>query len=166
VYGFLFLFTVGGVTGITLANNSLDLVLHDTYFVVAHFHYVLSMSAVFRLVIRFVHWFEIIFYSDNDVYFTEIYFYTLFLGVNLIFYPIHHMGLHRIPRRYFAYESSFGFIHNLIFVGIILSGLSWVMTVLLMLNNNLNGLGLGSNHIQQEFMYRANLTPHTYMASV
>jgi heme/copper-type cytochrome/quinol oxidase subunit 1 len=166
VYGFLFLFTVRRVTRITLANNSLDLVLHDTYFVVAHFHYVLSISAVFGLVIRFVHWFEMIFYSDNDVYFTEIYFYTLFLGVNLIFYPIHHIGLHRIPRRYFAYESNFGFIHNLIFIGIILSGLSWVITVLLILNNNLNGLGLGINHVQQEFIYGANLTPHTYMASV
>lgn len=106
------------------------------------------------------------FYSDNDIYFTEVYFYTLFLRVNLIFYPIHHIGLHRMPRRYFAYESSYGFIHNLIFVGIILSGLSWVMTVLLILNNNLNGLGLRHNHVQQEFMYGANLTPHTYIASV
>lgn len=79
---------------------------------------------------------------------------------------MHHIGLHRIPRRYFAYESSFGFVHNLIFVGIILSGLSWVLTVLLIINNNLNGTGLGVNQVQQEFIYRANLTPHTYIASV
>merc|ERR1712048_1328177 len=92
VVGFLFLFTLGRVTRITLANNSLDLVLHDTYFVVAHFHYVLSISAVYSLVLGFC-----------DEFINKLYFFIMFVGVNVTFFPIHQMGILGIPRRYFSY---------------------------------------------------------------
>jgi cytochrome c oxidase subunit 1 len=98
------LFTVGGVTGITLANNSLDLVLHDTYFVVAHFHYVLSMSATYAVVMGSLHWSEIFWGYRFDDFGTELFFYLLFLGVNLTFFPIHNMRMIGIPRRYFSYS--------------------------------------------------------------
>merc|ERR1712165_114444 len=103
VIRFLFLFTLRGVTRITLANNSLDLVLHDTYFVVAHFHYVLSMSAVYSLVLGFVHWQETFVYGYCNEYLNKIYFYILFMKVNVTFFPRHQMGILRIPRRYFSY---------------------------------------------------------------
>lgn len=107
MYRFLVLFTVGRVTGITLSNNSLDLVLHDTYFVVAHFHYVLSMSAVYAVVMRFLHWFPLFYGAEVNMYYSELYFYVLFLGVNLVFMPIHHLRLLRIPRRYFCSNDLF-----------------------------------------------------------
>lgn len=112
------------VTGITLSNNSLDLVLHDTYFVVAHFHYVLSISAVYSLVMGFLHWYEIIFYNTVDLYFSEIIFFWMFLRVNLIFFPIHHIRIHRIPRRYFAYDIGMGYINNMCLLRILISGIS------------------------------------------
>lgn len=124
VLGFLFLFTLGGVTGITLANNSLDLVLHDTYFVVAHFHYVLSISAVYSLVIGFCHWYEIFFYSYCDNYLNKLYFHLIFLGVNLTFFPIHQVRIIRIPRRYFAYELLYTNLNILTFYGTIFTGIS------------------------------------------
>lgn len=107
---FLYLFTFGGVTGITLANNSLDLVLHDTYFVVAHFHYVLSISATYSLVLGALHWYEMFIYNIVDESINKTYFYVLFLGVNLTFFPIHQIGIVGIPRRYFSYGELF---HNL-----------------------------------------------------
>merc|ERR1711972_481187 len=104
VVRFLFLFTWGGVTRITLANNSLDLVLHDTYFVVAHFHYVLSISAVYSLVLGFVHWQEIFVYMYCDEFINKLYFFIMFLRVNVTFFPIHQMRILGIPRRYFSYR--------------------------------------------------------------
>ena len=131
--GFLILFTIGGLTGIVLSNAGINLFLHDTYYVVAHFHYVLSMGAVFGIFSGFYLWFNLISGLILNNILSYLHFWLFFFGVNLTFFPMHFLGLNGLPRRIPDYSFNFWYLNQICTVGSFLSifGLFFFFAVLI-----------------------------------
>jgi cytochrome c oxidase subunit 1 len=107
--GFIFMFTVGGVTGVLLANGGVDNYMHDTYYVVAHFHYVLSLGAVFALFAGFFYWFGKMTGKHYNEFLGQLQFWVFFVGVNVLFFSQHYLGLQGMPRRYPDYPDAYAY---------------------------------------------------------
>jgi cytochrome c oxidase subunit 1 len=122
--GFISVFTIGGVTGVVLASAAFDLSVHDTYYVVAHFHYVLSLGAIFSIFAGFFYWFEKIFGIKYNETLGKIHFWIFFVGTNLIFFPQHFLGLQGMPRRYVDYPDGFALWNKVSSIGYVIMAVS------------------------------------------
>jgi cytochrome c oxidase subunit 1 len=125
--GFILLFTLGGLTGVVLSNGGMNIVLHDTYYVVGHFHYVLSMGAVFGLFGGFYYWIPKISGRQYPEIWGKIHFWLLFIGVNMIFIPMHFLGYNGMPRRIPDYPKAFTPMNYIASMGAYFTALSTLL---------------------------------------
>jgi heme/copper-type cytochrome/quinol oxidase subunit 1 len=140
---FIFLFTFGGLTGVVLANGSLAILFHDSYYVVAHFHYVLSLGAIFAVFSAFFQWFPKMFGVAYDINLAVVIFIILFIGVNLVFLPQHNLGFNGMQRRVFDYPDSFWNMNYISSFGSIISLIASVLLILLIQNALINKKPMG-----------------------
>ena len=144
--GFIFLFTVGGVTGVVLANAGIDTVLHDTYYVVAHFHYVLSLGAVFALFAGFYYWIGKMSGRQYPEWMGKLHFWATFIGVNLLFFPQHFLGLAGMPRRIPDYPDAYAGWNAISSYGAYLSFGATIFFVFVVFYTLLAGRKVGANY--------------------
>jgi len=144
--GFIFLFTVGGVTGVVLANAGMDVALHDTYYVVAHFHYVLSLGAVFALFAGFYYWIGKMSGRQYPEWMGVVHFWLTFVGVNLVFFPQHFLGLQGMPRRYIDYPDAFAGWNMVSSYGAYLTGIATLFFIFVVFYTLFFGRRVGDNY--------------------
>lgn len=145
-FGFIILFTIGGVTGLVLANAGVDIPLHNTYYVIAHFHYVLSLGSVFALFAAFYYWIGKMSGRQYNELFGKIHFWTTFVGVNLTFFPMHFLGLAGMPRRIADYPEAFAAWNEISSLGAYISFASTLWFVFVALHTLLAGRRIGANY--------------------
>jgi cytochrome c oxidase subunit 1 len=143
--GFIFLFTIGGVTGVVLANVPADFALHNTYYVVAHFHYVLSLGSVFGIFAGFYYWIAKMSGRQYNETFGKIHFWTTFIGVNLTFFPMHFLGLAGMPRHLADYPEAFAGWNFVASIGAYIGFASTLFFVFIVAHTLLAGRRIGAN---------------------
>ena len=181
--GFVIMFTIGGLSGVVLANASLDIAFHDTYYVVAHFHYVLSMGAVFALFSAWYFWIPKILGLDYNKMYAKVHFFKLFIGVNVTFFPQHFLGLQGMPRRISDYADAFAGWNFISSFGSIISVVAtwlflWIVYLQLLegkatsrypwltpqFYSDLLQTLLNRNNISLEWALNSPPKPHTYVS--
>jgi cytochrome c oxidase subunit I len=143
--GFILLFTIGGVTGVVMANASVDHALHNTYYIVAHFHYVLSLGSVFGIFAGFYYWIGKMSGRQYNEVFGKIHFWTTFIGVNLTFFPMHFLGLAGMPRRISDYPDAFAGWNFVASIGSYITFASTLFFIFVALHTLLAGKRIGAN---------------------
>jgi heme/copper-type cytochrome/quinol oxidase subunit 1 len=143
---FIFLFTVGGVTGVVLSNAGMDLALHDTYYVVGHFHYVMSLGALFGIFAAFYYWAPKMWGRVYNDTLAKLHFWLTFIGVNLTFFPMHFSGLAGMPRRITDYPDAFAGWNMISSLGSYVSGIATLVFLWMLFDMLLRGKKAEANY--------------------